>query len=95
MELTATYRDGRLVFDAPVRLKHKSFPVRVSIPDEAVDLAAQTEKPSRDPLDAVESEALRSLVRRMRQIRGRSAGYRDDGRTDAERFAEEVELYYR
>lgn len=93
MELTATYRDGRLVFDAPVRLKRKSIPVRVMIPDDAVDLAGETGKPVRDPLDAVESEALRSMVRQMRQIRGRSAGYRDDGRTDAERFAEEVDLY--
>ena len=95
MDLNATYHDGRLVFDKPVRFKNRSVSVRVSVPDDALDLSTATSKAPQEPLELVESESLRSMIQRLRQIRGTSAKYQHNGRTDAERFSEELELFYR
>ncbi|MBI5017686.1 MAG: hypothetical protein HZB55_19625 [Deltaproteobacteria bacterium] len=95
MELSATYENGRLIFDTPVRFKNRRISLRISVPDDAVDVTTASQQPPTEPLDSVASESLRSLVQRMRQIRGTAAGYQDDGRTDSERFSEELDLFYR
>lgn len=39
MQLEAIYREGRIQFTTPVRLKHHDIRVRIEIPDEEIETA--------------------------------------------------------
>ena len=73
MIVTGTYENGELKLPESVRLKHARVEVKVDIPDE--EIADQAKRPNTDvdmadPLDSLSDEGVRSMVRKLREIRG-------------------------
>jgi hypothetical protein len=91
------YEDGRVVLKNPVRLK--TYPVRVEliIPDE--DTEPLPVQPSGEILleeDVdLESTSLREMLLEIHAVLGPLYGITDDGKTDGEKFAAELETSYR
>jgi hypothetical protein len=90
------YEDGRVVLINPVRLK--TYPVRVEliIPDENTEPLPV--KPSGEILleDVdLESTSLREMLLEIHAVLGPLYGVTDDGKTDGEKFAAELETSYR
>jgi hypothetical protein len=97
MKTQATYyEDGRVVLKDPIRIK--SYPVNVEliIPDECTEpwpvaTSAQIEVES---LEAA-NNPLREMLSEIYAVLGPLYGLPDDGKTDSEKFAEELEAFYR
>lgn len=96
MEIEAIwYQDGRVKFLDPVRLRKTSVKVRVTIPDDAVEAKETTgQRQAEEEVEAKNPE-LAETLRAMRALLGEGYTYVNDGRTDRERFAVELEAYYR
>ena len=72
MIVTGTYENGKLKLPESIRLKHERVEVTVDIPDEeiAAESSSAGETGIDDPLDSVTDERVRSMVLKLREIRG-------------------------
>lgn len=64
MQVEAVYRNGQLQFVTPLKIKHDSLRVMVTIPDEAVE---SNSIPARIPSEVV--KGAREMLARMEAIR--------------------------
>lgn len=90
------YEDGRLVLKNPLRLKTYPVKVELIIPDE------YTEPFSEKPREVIlipdvdtKNTQLREMIEEIQAVLGPLYGWADDGKTDAEKFASELENTYR
>ncbi len=96
MELEAIwYQDGRMKFVDPVKLRKSSVKVSVTIPDDAVEAKETVGHRQAEEEVVVENPELAETLRAMQSLLGEGYAYVNDGRTDRERFAEELEAYYK
>ena len=89
MQVKAIYEDGRLIFEQSVRLRSKRVSVVVTLNDKDVE---PDDLQKSAPLHSAKT---RSLIETLRAIRGGAMTYRDDGRSDSERFAQEIREFYK
>ena len=95
MQVQGTYyQDGRLIFHNPVKLRRYPIKVEVLIPDKEVERPESAFEIDRKEVEITSPELLQ-MVRQIREIQSGRYTYRDDGRTDKDRFAEELEAYYK
>lgn len=88
MHVEAIYEEGRLIFKRPIRLRKGRVEVRVIVPDKEIMAEEVT---TREEVSGKSTRTSR-LVARLRSIRGEVFSYRDNGKSDKERFSEELEL---
>jgi hypothetical protein len=96
MEIQAIcYRDGRVKLISPVRLLKDSVEVKVLIPDDSLDPAKRPVLVGREVRLEISNSKLAAMLDEMGEILGEAYAYFEDGRADTERFADELEAYYR
>ncbi len=90
------YEDGRLVLKNPLQMKTYPIKVELIVPDE------YTEPFSEKPIEKIlipdidiKNEQLIDMMDEIQSMLGPLYGWVDDGKTDAEKFASELEAAYR
>jgi len=88
MQIEAIYdkEQHKLVLMQPVQLKKTRVKVMVEFPDKEVVPSGMNNIPA-EPMSKIDK-----LLEEVRAVLGPDLGYVDDGRTDHERFAEELEI---
>ncbi len=90
------YEDGRVVLKNPLRLKTYPVKVELIIPDEYTE--SFPEKPKGEilmPDVDITNSHLRKMLGEIQAVLGPLYGWANDGKTDAEKFASELETTYR
>jgi hypothetical protein len=90
------YEDGRLVLKNPLRLKTYPVKVELIIPYECTE--PSSEKPMEEiliPDVDTKNTQLLEMIEEIQTVLGPLYGWADDGKTDAEKFASELETIYR
>jgi hypothetical protein len=96
MEVQAIlYRDGRIKLICPAKLLKDSVEVKVLIPDDSLSVTNGPVPVDREEQLEISSSKLAVMLCELGEILGDGYTYVEDGRTDKERFAEELEAYYR
>jgi hypothetical protein len=90
------YEDGRLVLKNPLRLKTYPVKVELIIPDEFTE--PFSEKPMEEilvPDVDTKNTQLIEMIEEIQAVLGPLYGWADDGKTDTEKLASELETAYR
>lgn len=90
------YEDGRLVLENPLRLKTYPVKVELIIPDEYTDpFSEKSGEGILIPDVDIKNTQLIEMIDEIKAVLGPLYGWADDGKTDAEKFASELETTYR
>ena len=85
MQIKATLAHDKVTFDQPIKFRHGPLPVLITIADDEV-IADNDEL-----IESSRSPETSQLINKLREIRGDERQYIDDGKTDNDRFADELE----
>jgi hypothetical protein len=85
MRIKATLDRGQVIFDQPIKFRRHSLPILITVADDEV--IADNNK----LIELSLSPETSRLINKMREIRGEERQYLDNGKTDKERFADELE----
>ena len=84
MQIKATLDHGQVTFEQPIKLRHDPLPILIIIADDEVV------KDDDKFIESSLSPETLSLIDQLSNVLGPDYNYKDNGKTDKERFADEL-----